>query len=51
MVIPHYSYLVLKMLGPNGVMSIKGDVKRAYDYDQESCKMVDALLAFVELKI
>jgi hypothetical protein len=50
MVIPHYSYLVLKMLGPNGVMSIKGDVKRAYDYDQESCKMVDALLAFVELK-
>jgi hypothetical protein len=51
MVIPHYSYLVLKMLGPNGVMSIKGDIKQAYDYDQESCKMVDALLAFVELKI
>jgi hypothetical protein len=33
MVIPHYAYLVLKMSGPNGVISIKGDVKRAYDCD------------------
>jgi hypothetical protein len=27
MAIPHYAYLVLKMLDPNGVISIKGDVK------------------------
>jgi hypothetical protein len=27
MAIPHYAYLVLKMLGPNGVITIKGDVK------------------------
>jgi hypothetical protein len=27
MAIPHYAYLVLKMSGPNGVVSIKGDVK------------------------
>jgi hypothetical protein len=40
MTIPHYAYLVLKMLGPNGVISIKGDVKRAYDGDRESCKNV-----------
>jgi hypothetical protein len=40
MAIPHYTYLVLKMLGLNGVISIKGDVKRAYDYNRESCEML-----------
>jgi hypothetical protein len=48
MVIPHYTYLVMKMSGPNGVIPIKEDIKRAYDYDQESCEMVDALLASME---
>jgi hypothetical protein len=33
MAIPHYAYLVLKMLGSNGVISIKGDVKQAYYCD------------------
>jgi hypothetical protein len=33
MAIPHYAYLVLKMSGSNGVISIKGDVKQAYDCD------------------
>jgi hypothetical protein len=33
MTIPHYVYLVLKMLNPNGVISIKGDVKRTHNYD------------------
>jgi hypothetical protein len=33
MAIPHYTYLVLKMSDPNGLISIKGDVKHAYDYD------------------
>lgn len=27
MAIPHYIYLVLKMPGPNGVISLKGDLK------------------------
>jgi hypothetical protein len=27
MVIPHYTYLVLKIPGPNGVISIRGDIK------------------------
>jgi hypothetical protein len=40
-VIPHYAYLVLKMPGPLGVFSIRGEVKRAYDCDKESCEMVD----------
>jgi hypothetical protein len=49
MAIPYYTYLVLKMLGPCGVISIRGDIKRAFDYDRESCEIVDKLMAFVEL--
>jgi hypothetical protein len=44
MVIPHYAFLVPKMLAPNGVIFIKGDIKQAYDYDRERCEMVDTLL-------
>ena len=33
MAIPHYPYLLLKMLGPNGVLSLRSDLKRAFDYD------------------
>jgi hypothetical protein len=50
MVIPHYAYLVLKMPGPNGVISMKGDVKSAYDCDRESCEMADKFLASAELQ-
>jgi hypothetical protein len=50
MVIPHYTYLVLKISDSNGLISIKGDVKQSCDYDQESCEMVDALLASIELQ-
>jgi hypothetical protein len=49
MAIPYYTYLVLKMLGPCGVISIRGDIKRAFDYDRESCEIVEKLMAFVEL--
>jgi hypothetical protein len=49
MAIPHYAYLVLKMLGPCGVISIRGDVKRAFDCDRESCEIADRLTAFIEL--
>jgi hypothetical protein len=50
MAIPHYACLVLKMLGPSSVISIKGDIKQAYDYDRESCETADMLLAFVKLQ-
>jgi hypothetical protein len=50
MAIPHYSYLVLKMSGPDGVISIRGDIKRAYDCDSESCEMADMFTTSVELK-
>jgi hypothetical protein len=50
MAIRHYAYLVLKMLGPHGVISIRGDVKRAYEYNRESCEMADRLMASTELQ-
>jgi hypothetical protein len=50
MAIPHYAYLVLKMPGPHGVVSVKGDVKRAYDCDRESGEMADMLMVFAELQ-
>jgi hypothetical protein len=50
MVVPHYAYMVMKMPGPNGIISIRGDVKHAYDYDRESCEMADRLLASTELQ-
>jgi hypothetical protein len=49
MAIPHYAYLVLKMSGPHGVISIRGDVKRAYNCDKESYEMTDRLTASAEL--
>jgi hypothetical protein len=50
MAIPHYTYLVLKMPGPCGVISIRGDVKQAFDYDRESCEIADRLIASAELQ-
>jgi hypothetical protein len=50
MAIPHYAYLVLKMPGPCGIISIRGDVNRAFDYDRESCKTTDRLMASAELQ-
>jgi hypothetical protein len=31
MAIPHYAYLVLKMPGPHGAISIREDIKHTYD--------------------
>jgi hypothetical protein len=42
--------MVLKMLGPHGVISIRRDIKHAYDRDKESCKMTDRLMASIELQ-
>jgi hypothetical protein len=50
MVIPFYAYLVLKMPGLRGIFSIRGDVKRAFDCDRESCEIVDKLMALTELQ-
>ena len=37
--IPHYLYLLLKMPGPNGVLSLQGDLKRAFDYDVQAIQI------------
>jgi hypothetical protein len=50
MVIPHYAYLVMKILGPRGIISIRGDVKRAFDYDRESCETANRLTVSTELQ-
>jgi hypothetical protein len=50
MAIPHYTYLVQKMPGPRGVISIRGGIKRAYDCDKESCEMADRLATSTELR-
>jgi hypothetical protein len=36
MAIPHYPYLLLKMLGPNGILSLRGELKHAFDCDVQA---------------
>jgi hypothetical protein len=50
MEIPHYTYMVLKMLGPRGIISIRRDIKQAFHCDRESCETVNRLLASAELQ-
>jgi hypothetical protein len=50
MAVPHYAYLVLKMLGLHGVISNKGDVKRAFDCARESGEIADRLTASAEFQ-
>src|ERR1041384_5856400 len=41
MAIPHYTYLVFKMLGLASVIRIQGDVKHAYVCDKESYEIAE----------
>jgi hypothetical protein len=36
MAVPHYVYLLLKMPGRSGVLTLQGDLKKSYDYNQEA---------------
>ena len=45
MAVPHYTYLVLKLLGTNGIIILHGDVRRSYDCDQESCTLAENIRA------
>ncbi|XP_025791814.1 uncharacterized protein LOC112872998 [Panicum hallii] len=38
MVVPHYVYLLLKMLDKIGVLTFHGDLKKLYDCDSEAIK-------------
>jgi hypothetical protein len=35
LMVPHYTYLVLKMPCPSGVLLLQGDLKISFDYDTE----------------
>jgi hypothetical protein len=50
MEIPYYAYLVFKMPWPHGIISIRGDLKRAFGCDRESCEMADTPMASTELQ-
>jgi hypothetical protein len=39
MAVPHYTYLVLKMLSPAGVLSLQGDLKISFDCDTEAVEL------------
>jgi hypothetical protein len=36
MAVPHYIYLLLKMPGRSGVLTLRGDLKKSYDCNQEA---------------
>ena len=37
--IPHYTYMMMKMPGPQGVISLWSDIKQVVTCDKESCEM------------
>jgi hypothetical protein len=38
-VVPHYTYLVLKMPSPDGVLSLQGDLKISFDCDTKTVEL------------
>ena len=43
MAIPHYTYLVLKMPSPTGVLALQANLSIAYAYETESLALVEAI--------
>lgn len=39
MAIPHYAYMVLKMLGTKGLLVLKGDLKVSYDCNTQEVEL------------
>ena len=48
MVVPHYTYMLMKLPGPNGIISLRGGVHRSFDCDQESCTLAENIQAKVD---
>ena len=44
MAVPNYTYLKLKMSGPNGVITVESTYEHAYDYDVECIEYAKALV-------
>ncbi|XP_066308078.1 uncharacterized protein [Miscanthus floridulus] len=49
MAVPNYTYLMLKMLGPHGVITIGTSFQRAYDCEVECCGHASTVIASEEL--
>ena len=45
MAVPNYTYLMLKMPSPKGVITIEGSFEQAYYYEQDCVAQVAALSA------
>jgi hypothetical protein len=39
MAIPHYPYILLKMPGPHGILSLQSDLKRTFDCDIQAIQI------------
>lgn len=50
MAAPHYAYNLLKMPGPRGNITVRGDAKLALECEHESGKMADAAIGAEEDK-
>src|SRR5438034_5707560 len=48
MAVPHYTYMLMKLPGPNGFISLQGDVRRSFNCDQESCTLAESIKAKAE---
>jgi hypothetical protein len=44
MAIPNYTYLKLKMPGPNGVITVDASFQHAYECDIECCEYTEAVI-------
>ncbi|XP_066324343.1 uncharacterized protein [Miscanthus floridulus] len=44
MAVPNYTYLKLKMSGPNGAIAVESTYEHAYDYDIKCIEYVEALM-------
>jgi hypothetical protein len=51
MVVPNYTYLKLKMLGPNGVITVGPSYEHAYEYDMECVEHGEAILESATLEV
>ena len=51
MAVPNYTYLKLKMLGPNGVITIESTYEHAYDCDVECVEYAEAIVEAMTLII
>jgi hypothetical protein len=49
MAVPNYTYLKLKMPGPNGIISVGMPLQVAHQCDMENCQLTTAIIASAEL--